>query len=582
MAFDGMVVAGLVRELDAALSGGHVGKIAQPEKDALVLTIKKDRNNHKLYLSASAGLPLAYLTETTKAAPQEAPGVCMLLRKHLGGAKILSVTQPGLERVMRIKMSHLDEMGDLGEKTLVLEIMGKYSNIILLDENERVVDSIKRVSLNVSSVREILPGKEYFIPEQKGRVDPISATDEYFLENALAKPSSLAKAIANSYVGFSTLLAVEICTRAGLDADTSTAALTEGDKLKLLAEFRKIIATDSFDPRIYYENDGSPLEFSPFPLETYADKQCEPCPSFSKMLEEFYGAKEGTLRIRQRSVELRRIVDNAIERTANKLSIFEKQLKDTEKRDKFKRYGDLITTYGYQLSEGAKELVANDFETGAEVRVPLDPTIPVMANAKKYFDRYAKLKRTNEAVISQKAEAEAELLHLQSVKASLEIAEGEGDLAEIRRELSDQGYVRKRRDAGGKKRKPAKSKPLHFVSSDGFDVYVGKNNYQNDELTFKLAEGRDWWFHAKKRPGSHVVLVTGGRDIPDRAFLEAAKLAVHFSSAGTDAGSGTYEVDYVQKKEVKKPNGAKPGFVVYYTNYSMMADGNIDGLKEVE
>lgn len=302
------------------------------------------------------------------------------------------------------------------------------------------------------------------------------------------------------------------------------------------------------------------------------------------MLENYYGERDAVYRVKQRSTDLRRVISNAIERESGKLTIFEKQLKDTADRDKYRKWGELITTYGYSLKGGEKELIANDFETGEEVKIKLDSEISAIDNAKKYFDKYARLKRTFEAVTKQKAETEEELEHLESVNVSLTLAQNEGDLNDIRHELIDYGYIKKH-ESGGKKKKEKKSKPLHFISSDGFDIYVGKNNYQNDYLTFKLANGGDWWFHAKKCAGSHVILVTNGREVPDRAFNEAGKLAVHFSSANTvteASGDGNkHEVDYVLKKEVKKPNGAKPGFVVYYTNYSLMADSDITGIKEV-
>ena len=309
-------------------------------------------------------------------------------------------------------------------------------------------------------------------------------------------------------------------------------------------------------------------------------------PDFSSLLEEFYNSKDKTDRIRQKSTDLRKLITNAVSRTANKLDIFAKQLKDTENRDKFRIYGELITTYGYQATDGDKVLTCTDYYSGKEVNISLDTTIPVIANAKKYFDRYARLKRTYEAVLVQEEEARAELSHLESIKMSLDIAENEEDLSEIRKELENAGYAKKTGSSGKKgKAKEAKGTPLHFISSDGFDIYVGKNNIQNDYLTFKLASNSDWWFHAKKTAGSHVLLITRGREVPDRAFEEAGKLAVHYSSFNTSslpAGDGTkHEVDYVQKKEVKKPNGAKPGFVVYYTNYSLTADSDISGIKHI-
>ena len=588
MSFDGSVVAGITKELKDKLTGGYITKIAQPEKDALVLTIKNNRTGYKLFLSANASLPLAYITEENRKSPMTAPNFCMLLRKHLGSAKVLDITEPGLERIIRIKTEHLDEMGDLSVKHLVIELMGKYSNIILLDDDEKVLDSIKHVSMLVSSVREILPGKNYFVPVQEGRINPFEADIDYFTDVVVKKPTSVGKAIYTSFTGFSPQLANEICSLSCLDADQSTASLNADDIITLFNNFNKFISfikNGEFTPTIYYGNSFEPKAFAAFNLSIYSDMESRTFPDFSSLLEEFYNSKDKTDRIRQKSADLRKLITNAISRTSNKLDIFAKQLRDTENRDKFRIYGELITTYGYQADDGDKVLTCTDYYSGKEVNINLDTTIPVMANAKKYFDKYARLKRTYEAVLVQEEEARAELSHLESIKMSLDIAENEEDLSEIRKELENAGYAKKTGNNSKKgKAKEAKGTPLHFISSDGFDIYVGKNNIQNDYLTFKLASNSDWWFHAKKTAGSHVLLVTGGRDVPDRAFEEAGKLAVHYSSFNTSSlpsGDGTkHEVDYVQKKEVKKPNGAKPGFVVYYTNYSLTADSDISELRQ--
>ena len=589
MSFDGTVVAGITYELKTHLTGGYITKIAQPEKDALVLTVKNNRTQYRLFLSANASLPLAYITEESRKSPMTAPNFCMLLRKHLGSAKILDISQPGLERIIRIKTEHLDEMGDLSVKNLVIELMGKYSNIILLDDEEKVLDSIKHVSMLVSSVREILPGKSYFVPEQEGRINPLEAGIDYFTDIIVKKPMSIGKAIYTSLTGFSPQLANEICALSGLDADQSTASLNGENVGAIFDNFQKfinLIKKGEFAPTIYYGANLAPKAFAAFKLSIYSDMESKTFSDISSLLEEFYNSKDKTDRIRQKSTDLRKLITNAISRTANKLDIFAKQLRDTENRDKFRIYGELITTYGYQAKDGDKVLTCTDYYSGKEVNINLDTTIPVMANAKKYFDKYARLKRTYEAVLVQQEEAQAELNHLESIKMSLDIAENEEDLAEIRKELENAGYAKKNGINGKKgKAKEAKGTPLHFISSDGFDIYVGKNNIQNDYLTFKLASNSDWWFHSKKCAGSHVLLVTNGREVPDRPFEEAGKLAVHYSSVNTSSlpsGDGTkHEVDYVQKKEVKKPNGAKPGYVVYYTNYSLTADSDISGLKQI-
>ena len=275
-------------------------------------------------------------------------------------------------------------------------------------------------------------------------------------------------------------------------------------------------------------------------------------------------------------MDLRRIVTTALERNVKKYDLQAKQLKDTEKREKYKVYGELLHTYGYQAQGGEKSLTVDNYYTGEKLTIPLDPELTAMENAKKYFDKYGKLKRTNEAVTQLLAQTKDEITHLESVMNALDIAQAEEDLLQIREELIQSGYIRYK---GGRRKEKITSKPMHFVSSDGFDMYVGKNNFQNEEITFKLAQGNDWWFHAKGMPGSHVIVKSGGREIPDSTFEEAGRLAAHFSKA---KGMDRIEVDYIEKKHVKKPGGGKPGFVVYYTNYSLLIDADISQIRRVE
>ena len=299
--------------------------------------------------------------------------------------------------------------------------------------------------------------------------------------------------------------------------------------------------------------------------------------SMSRVLEQYYAEKDAITRIRQKSSDLRRIVQTALERNRKKFDLQAKQMKDTKKMEKYKVYGELINTYGYNLESGCKSFKALNYYTNEEITIPLDPTMTPQENAKKYFDKYNKLKRTAQALEEQLQDTETEILHLESISTALDIAILESDLAQIKEELQEYGYIKKHYT--GKKKALAKSKPLHYLSSDGYDIYVGKNNYQNEELTFKFATGNDWWFHAKKMAGSHVIVKSRNEELPDRTFEEAGKLAAYYSSGRT---APKVEIDYIQKKHVKKPNGSKPGFVVYYTNYSLMIEPDISGLKLIE
>ncbi len=576
MALDGTVTANLAYELNERLKGARISRISQPEADELLLTLNGSSGQLRLLLSASASIPLAYLTDKNRQAPMTAPNFCMLLRKHIANGRILSVTQPSLERVIVIAIEHLDELGDLCTRRLILEMMGKHSNIILTDSDDRIIDSIKHISSQVSSVREVLPGRPYFIPSQKGKTDPRPETAEGFLERVASQPQSVAKAIYGSYTGISPLIANELCFRAGIDGDAACASVTEDGWQRLSEHFLDLtgrIIHNSFEPHIYRKG-GEPVEFSSVPLLSYADCAAESMDSISVVLESFYSERELYSRIRQKSSDLRHIVNTHLERSRKKYDLQEKQLLDTQKRDKYRMWGELIHTYGYDIPEGAKSFRALSFEDNEPVTVPLDPTLSPMENAKKYFDRYGKLKRTYEALTVQTDETRSEIEYLESVAAALDIARSEADLAQIREELTQNGYIRSR--GSSKKRPQTKSSPYHYLSSDGYDIYVGKNNFQNDELTFRFAEGNDWWFHAKQMPGSHVIAKTKDGDMPDRTFEEAAALAAYYSR-GRD--SDKVEIDYVQKKHVKKPNGSKPGFVVYYTNYSMIADPDISGIR---
>lgn len=579
MAFDGITMANIRLELDRAITGGRISKIAQPEKDEILLTVKNNSTNIRVSLSANASLPLIRLVDDNKPSPMQAPNFCMLLRKRLAGGKVLSVTQPGLERIIRITVEHRNEMGDLTRASLITEIMGKHSNIILVDDSNLIVDSIKKISFNVSSVREVLPGREYFIPDTQHKKDPLTISYEEF-KSALDQPLPVFKAIYQSLTGLSPQAAEEICFRAGIDGDLSGKSVTEELTEKLYCVFSGLmqeVKGGTFSPVIYY--DGTvPCAFSPLPLRTYAGHPCREFKSISALIGEFYSQKEAVTRIRQKSADLRHIVSTAMERTVKKLNLQKKQMKDTEKMDKYRVWGDLLNAYGYQLEEGAEVLDTINFYDGQPIQVPLDPTMTPSQNAKKYFDRYSKLKRTREALKVQIADSEQEIEHLDSVATSLDLALDENDLAGIQKELTDTGYIRARKDPSGRKVKIS-SRPLHYISSDGYDIYVGKNNYQNEEVSFRLASGNDWWFHAKKMPGSHVIVKTRGEEIPDRTFEEAGSLAAYYSK-GRQAPK--VEIDYTQKKNLRKPGGARPGFVVYYTNYSLMAEPDISRIREAD
>lgn len=582
MAYDGLVVAASVKEFRERLCGGKIAKIAQPEKDELLLTIKNQRETLRLQISVNPSLPLCALTEENKPAPVTAPTFCMSLRKHIGNGTILSVRQPdasfenaGLERILVFEIEHLDEMGDSGRRLLVVELMGKYSNIILLREDLTILDSIRRISASQSSVREVLPNRAYFIPDAEHKQNPLTITEADFSEMLAAAPLPAFKALYQRLTGLSPLTASELCHRAKIDGDLSANVLDEAAKKRLYAALRSVVKQVVFDampePNIIYRADV-PVDFSAFSLYSYMETDdcfAKQFDSMSEVIQTFYAQKDKSARIKQKSTDLRRVLNTLLERSAKKLSIQEKQLKDTENKDKFRVYGELLNTYGYALKGGEKQFCCENYYTGKEITIPLDEHLSASENAKRFFEKYNKLKRTEENVTEQLAQTRAELAHLESIRTALDLAEGEEDLRDIRKEMSDFGYIKKPAGKSGKQRALGKSEPYRFVSSDGYEIFVGRNNYQNELVSFKLADGGDMWFHAKGVPGSHVIVKTRGDELPDRTYLEAAQLAAWFSSHRDDA---KVEVDYTSRKQLKKVPNAAPGFVIYHQNWSMIVE----------
>jgi len=579
MAFDGIVIANLVHELNQTILNLKISKIAQPESDELLFTLKGNGQTRRLLISASASLPLIYLTDSNKQSPLTAPNFCMVLRKHIANGKITRIYQPHMERIICFEIEHLDEMGDLGHKILIIEIMGKHSNIIFCDEGNTIIDSIKHVSLNMSSVREVLPGRSYFIPKTQDKKDPLEANEKDFLQIIHTSSISLSKSIYGNYTGISPLIANEICYRASLDGDLPSDAFSENELLHLWTNFLHLmedIKDCKFCPNIVMK-DKEPVEFSSFILSEFSDYATVTYDSISFVLNQYYEKRDSYTRIRQKSSDLRKVISNALDRSRKKYALQSKQLEDTNKREKCQLYGELLTTYGYEAPPSAKSFDVLNYYTNEMITIPLDSDLTALENAKKYFEKYAKLKRTYQALTEFIENTKRELAHLESIEASLDIAVNEDDLSVLRDELFDFGFVHKRANVGKNgKKKQAKSIPFHYLSSDGYHIYVGKNNYQNEDLTFKLATGNDWWFHAKGIPGSHVIVKSNGDTLPDSTFEEAAKLAAYYSKGKDNA---KVEIDYIEKKQVKKVTGAAPGFVIYHTNYSMSIEPDISGIE---
>lgn len=584
MAFDGIVIASIIDELNTKVVGGRIGKVTQPEKDELILTIRKDRVNHKLMLSSQASMPKFHLTDTSKTNPMTAPNFCMLLRKHLVGGTVTSIVQPNFERIVVFEVENYDELGVLNTKKLIIEVMGRHSNIILTDEDDMILDAIRRVGAQISSVREVFGNRPYVLPPSQGKTDPRTIdSPERFVAVLGTEARPVQKALYQSITGLSPQISEELCYRAGVHGDSNMSVIDEAELTALFGAFETLmggVAYGDFSPAIYGDDAGLQKAFSVVPLSFLPDVEAHLYDSPSAMVEDYYRLNAIKSRISQKSVDLRKLVTTNLERCYKKLDIQLRQIKDTKDREKFRVRGELINANIYQIKEGDRSVTVYDYyNDNKEVTIPLDPQLTPAGNAQKQFNKYNKKKRTLTALTEQVEGTRAEINHLESVQYALAHALKEEDLLQIREELMATGYIRFRRTKG--KKALQKAAPMHFVSSDGYHIYVGKNNLQNEHLSTKFANGGDLWFHAKEVAGSHVIVKTTGQamdELPDRLFEEAAALAAYYSK---DREAPKVSVDYIQKKHLKKPNGSAPGYVIYHTNYSMMATPGVDGLEVV-
>lgn len=580
MAFDGITVHSLVHEFNENLIDGRITKIAQPEKDELLLTIKNEKETYRLVISVNPSLPLIYLTDVNKQSPINAPMFCMLLRKHINNGRILKIEQPDMERVVVFYIEHRNELGDLCVKKLIVELMGKHSNIIFTTDDDIIVDSIKHVTPVMSSVRIVMPNQQYFIPKTSDKLNPLTVSKDEFIKKIKSSKGILYKAIYSSFTGISPVISQEICNLSGIDSNMPISEISDDFLIHLYNIYSNMmedIKNNKFDPVIYYKN-SEPVEFNSFGLSIYEDSINMKLSTINEVILKFYAEKDKYSRIRQKSATLRHIVDTNLNKDRKKYDLQLRQLKDTEKADKFKVYGELLTSYSFNVEDGAKSFTTTNFYTGDEITIPLDEHKSAIENANKYFDKYNKLKRTKAALDEIIKETKESIDYLENISTYIDLATSEDDLTAIREELITSRYINKHvKD----KRAKIKSKPLHYISSDGYDIYVGKNNLQNEEVTFKIANTNDWWFHAKNMPGSHVIvkLKNDNKEMPDRVFEEAGAIAAFYSKA---KGQSSVEIDYTKRKHLKKVAASKPGFVIYHTNYSLVANPDISNLTLVE
>ncbi len=559
MAIDAICLQAVVEELRPQLTGLRVDKIQQPARDQVVLLFRGKR----LLLCAGAGAPRLQLTELPRDNPAEPPMFCMLLRKHLSGARVAAIAQPPLERLVKIEFDASDELGRAGRRTLVLEAMGRRSNLILLDGEGRILDSLRRVDADLSAARQVLPGLFYQPPASTGRLPFLEETEEGFAARfaaAAAAEKTLDGFLLDSYFGLSPLMARELGFRAAGDTDTRVFQMSgPGPLWRALEDFSNRVRENRFTPVCLFR-EGKPLDFSCVPVGQYGGgAESVTYPSFSALLDAFYEARERQERARQRGADLLRAAATARDRLRRKLALQEKEYAETQNRDHLRMQGDLITANLYRMERGQSRLECeNYYEAGALVSIPLDPLLTPQQNAAKYYKRYTKAKTAEKYLRQQMDLARRDLHYLESVLAEIGRAETEADYLDIRAELREGGFLKKQ--GKGKKDKTRPAAPWEFRTSSGLRVLVGRNNRQNDQLTLKDADRRDLWLHTQKIHGSHVILRCAGRGPSEEDVAEAAMLAAWFSQARE---SGNVPVDVTEVRNVKKPAGSRPGMVVY-------------------
>ena len=569
MAFDSGMVFAVVNEINIHAADARVEKIQQPQKDEIVITLHSaaSRENLRLAINAGANNPKIAFTDIQKENPASPPMLCMLLRKQLCGGRLVSAKQIGFDRIVELEVATRDEMGFAVTRYLVVEIMGKYSNLLLTDENKRIITALKFIDFSTSRLRQILPGMTYEMPPMQDKRDVFTVTESE-LSSMLASADGtlpLSKFVLNNFLGISPLVSRELAFLASGKHDTLIENVLTDRLWQTICAFRKIFSDKTFSPTIIYDETEKPVEFCFMNIAQYGTgMQIEHFDKFGTLIDAYFEKRDLVDRIKQRGQDIIKLVSNATARLQRKIELQMEELRECADGEKFKLYGDLLTANLYAIKRGAKEAVVQNYysENCENIVIELDSRITPAQNAQKYYKKYNKCKNAKKYLTEQIEMAQGELAYLETVTQALSNAETEADLAEIRRELSQSGYASRMT-----KFKPVKNmsvKPLEFKTSSGYRVLCGKNNIQNDHITFKLASKLDLWFHVKGAPGSHVVLICSGEEPSEKDYTEAATIAATYSSLE----GGQIAVDYTRVKNVKKPPAAKPGYVTYSTNYT--------------
>ena len=576
MAFDGGYLCKIGQEI-REMVGGRIDKISQPTRDTLVVALRASGKNRRLLISAAAAGAKIYFTASAIENPKAAPMFCMLLRKHLGSGKLLRVEQAGLDRVLALVFECVNELGDRVELTLLCEIMGRHSNIILLDGSRRIIDAIKRVDFVTSEARQVLPGMSYMPPPQQHKLCPVATSAEELARAVCSgRDVPLSKAILEQVEGLSPMICREIAWFAAPE-DPTAGSLTPAQRERLCFYFGAVQAAllpGGGEAWLVRDPQGKAVDFAFLkPGQFPEDYQLERGESFSGVLDSFYANRDTAERMRQKSADLHKLLTNVRDRLRRKLAAQQEDLRRAAGRERKKELGDIISANLYAMEKGDKVLRAVDFfsEKGEMVEIPLDPMLTPSKNAQKYYNEYRKM-TTAESKLQELIQSGAqELQYVETVLSELERASTEGELQGIREEVASQGYTRDHRGARERgSQKPSRLPPLQYLSSDGFTILCGRNNLQNDQLTLREAHNYDLWLHTQKIPGSHTIILSQpGKDFPPRTIEEAAIIAACNSGARESA---KVPVDYTLIRNVKKPRGARPGMVIYENYQTAVVD----------
>ncbi len=578
MSLDGIFVNSITNELNNKLTGGRVDKIHQPDKNEIVIAVRSKGENHKLLITAISSSPRLHLTNEARQNPAEPPMFCMLLRKHLTGAHIRAVRQINFDRIVEISFECRDELGTSLNKSLITEIMGKHSNIIFVNEDKTIIDSLKRITPNVSSVRQVYPGLKYLAPPGSEKLNPMKVTRELFMNEIQSTNNGIYiyNFLYKNFTGFSPFISREICYLTNLNESTYLGELSDRKKEEIWNVFRTIVSKVSqkdFSFNIYYD-ENKPYGFYCIEIDCLKDYDKKNFSSSGDLFDEYYYELDNKNKIKQRVANLIKSINTKISRNKKKVEKQRNELLNAESRDKYRVYGQLILSNLNKTPENNKLTVIDYYDPEQkEISIPLDPKLSLSQNSQKFFKRYNKLKKAGDELEKLIDSSLSEISYLENILFSIEECETADDLNEIYNELITEGFMKRSSKLG----KTKGSKPITtFISSRGHEILVGKNNIQNDMITFKIGKKEDYWFHAKNIPGSHVIIISKGDQLTDEEYVEAARIAAFYSKGKT---SGTVEVDYSKRANIKKPANAKPGLVIYNTNYSMLVEPNIEGIK---